>query len=126
MQVSAIPSKTAKRLGSVSSDGSSFGLSAKTMGTLLTIFSSQPKISRVLIYGSRAKGNYREGSDIDLTIDAVDLSFSELAALQRTIDESTIPYLLDLSVLQALTNTALLEHIQRVGQVFYERESAQR
>jgi uncharacterized protein len=96
-----------------------YGLSVQAVRTLTDIFAAQPKVHRALIYGSRAKGNFREGSDIDLVLDCPDLSFSEKLALDRAISNSNIPYLVDLSVLHELKSPELLEHIGRVGQVFY-------
>lgn len=102
--------------------GGAFGLSEKTLAELHRIFSDEPCVHRVLVYGSRAKGGFREGSDIDLTIDSPSLSFSQLIHLQGEIEDSMIPQMVDLSILQNLTNPALLEHIQRVSKVFYERK----
>jgi predicted nucleotidyltransferase len=45
-----------------------FGLSNATLEKFHSVFSKYPEIEEVLIYGSRAKGNYREGSDIDITL----------------------------------------------------------
>ncbi len=98
-----------------------FGLSQATMQKLVHIFSTQQKVQRVVIYGSRAKGNYREGSDIDLVLDAPDISFLEKLNLNTAISESNIPYLVDLSVLHELKHPGLLDHIERIGQVFYSR-----
>jgi predicted nucleotidyltransferase len=100
-----------------------FGLPKQTMQTLAEIFAGQSKVKRVLIYGSRAKGSFREGSDIDLTLDAPDLSFSEKLKINAAIAESNIPYVVDLSVFHELKHVDLLDHIARVGQVFYSRQS---
>ena len=101
-----------------------FGLSDKTLNALTAIFAAHQGVDKVLIYGSRAKGNYREGSDIDLTIDSECLSFEQLIRLKGQIDDSMIPQMVDLSVLQSIQNPELLNHIMRVGKVFYERQGA--
>jgi predicted nucleotidyltransferase len=98
-----------------------FGLSKKTVSILITALSKHAAIDRAIIYGSRAKGNYREGSDIDLTLDASDLSTQDLSRLWHELDESSLPYLFDISKLQDIQNPDLLEHIQRVGIVLFER-----
>ena len=100
-----------------------FGLSQKTMQTLDLIFAAEPMVEKVIVYGSRAKGNFREGSDIDLTLVAPDLQFRQLLKLQGEIEESSIPQMVDLSILNEIKNTALVDHITRVGKVFYTKKS---
>jgi uncharacterized protein len=97
-----------------------FGLSDRTMQTLQGIFAKQPAVRQAIVYGSRAKGNYREGSDIDISLNAPELSFTSLAEMMGALEDSEIPYLVDLSKLQDIKNPALIDHIQRVGKVFYQ------
>ena len=102
----------------------SLGLSDKTLQQLRTLFDAESAIGRVIVYGSRAKGQFREGSDIDLSLDAPDLNFERLLVLRGALDDSSIPQTVDLSVLQQLDSAPLLAHIQRVGKVLYERRTA--
>lgn len=76
---------------------------------------AQPKVTRVRLFGSRAKGNFRPASDIDLCIDAEGLSLSEKLALDNAIDDLLLPWKVDLAVWQTLDHAALREHIERVG-----------
>jgi len=97
-----------------------FGLSDKTLDTLNSIFRNYPGIKQVVLYGSRAKGNYRNGSDIDLSIKTVgDFAFSDLLHIAADFDDSDMPYLVDVSIYETLTNTDLKAHIDRVGKVLY-------
>ena len=97
-----------------------YGLSDKTLDTLNVIFRKYPGIESVLLYGSRAKGNYRNGSDIDLTIKAADnFSFSDLLRISGDFDDSNLPYLVDVSIYEKLSNDSLQDHINRVGKVLY-------
>jgi uncharacterized protein len=98
------------------------GLSERALATLKAVLSTQPKVTQAIVYGSRAKGNYREGSDIDLALDAPDLSLSEMGAIACALEDSDLPYMVDLLQLQSLKNQALLEHIQRVGKVLYQAD----
>lgn len=98
-----------------------YGLPEAAVERLRALFRGWPQIRRVLIYGSRAKGNFRPGSDIDLTIDSDDLSLVQLLAIENQIDDLLLPWMVDLSLLHGIDNPALLEHVQRVGKVFYER-----
>ncbi|PIR23811.1 MAG: hypothetical protein COV44_00750 [Deltaproteobacteria bacterium CG11_big_fil_rev_8_21_14_0_20_45_16] len=95
-----------------------FGLSANSLSALRSLFIRYPKIDRVVLYGSRAKGNYRPGSDIDLTLIAPCLGLSELMKIQNEIDDMLLPYKVDLSLFHQLENADLKDHIERVGKDF--------
>lgn len=96
-----------------------FGLSLATLNKLNSIFAQYPAIDSVLIYGSRAKGNYRPGSDIDLTIKGDEISFAEFVQIENQIDDLMLPYTVDLSQYHQLENRDLIAHIDRVGVVIY-------
>lgn len=100
-----------------------FGLSEQTCATIRKILDQHPMIDKAVIYGSRAKGNYKNGSDIDLTLVGNALDYKTLSAVAWALDESLIPYTVDLSLFEKIESPALREHIERVGKVFYERES---
>lgn len=96
-----------------------FGLSQPTIEMLKGVFAGFPQIEQVVIYGSRAKGCFREGSDIDLAIVAPSMSHSELMKLEDQIDNLMLPYEMDLALLHHIENSDLIDHIQRVGQTFF-------
>ena len=98
------------------------GLSEKTIQALNQVFAKNRKITSVVLYGSRAKSDYKPGSDIDLTIHGDELTLSELLALETEIDDLLLPYKIDLSLFHQIENPELLEHIMRVGKTFYSRE----
>lgn len=97
-----------------------FGLKEKHIEAINRCFARYPQIEQVLVYGSRAKGNYRDGSDIDLTIIG-DLDFRSLLRLENELDDLLLPYKIDLSLHHNIGSPELLDHIRRVGQVFYEK-----
>jgi diaminopimelate decarboxylase len=99
-----------------------FGLPDKTVEMINEIFRDCPEVEKAVIYGSRARGDYRNGSDIDLTL-VGDVPFKERGRLARLIDDLPIPYMCDLSILKDIKNENLVEHIERVGQVFYDRDA---
>ncbi len=104
-----------------------FGLSARTISEIHGVLAQHPNVQRAVIYGSRAKGNYKPGSDIDLTLFAVEgqeIDYREVADILDEIDDLLLPYTLDLSAFEQLNHVKLREHIERVGKVFYEREGA--
>ena len=94
---------------------SNFGLSPRTLGMLRAVLGQHPGIQRAVVYGSRAKGNFRPGSDIDLTLDAPELTLSDLIRIDSELDDLMLPYTIDLSLLQHISNPELLKHIERVG-----------
>ena len=99
----------------------SFGLSDKTLATVRSILADHAAVEKAILYGSRAKGNYRKGSDIDLTLVGSGLNLHLLAEIAGRLDDSAIPYQVDLSLKDQIDNPNLLEHIERVGVVFYQR-----
>lgn len=101
--------------------GNRFGLPLHAIEKICAVFASWPQVERVVLYGSRAKGSYRPGSDIDLTIEGSDLSLSLLLEIEGQLDELLLPWMIDLSLKDRIDNPALLEHIARIGVPFYER-----
>lgn len=79
------------------------------------------EVEKVIIYGSRAIGNYREYSDIDLTFFGAKLDLKTLNQISTHLDELNLIYKFDLSILSHISNASLLEHISRVGIVFYKK-----
>jgi predicted nucleotidyltransferase len=95
------------------------GLTLVAQKKLCSIFKQFPSINRVILYGSRAMGNFKPGSDIDLTIDGDDFSTDELLSVMSKIDDLMLPYKVDLSIFHSLDHEDLLDHIKRVGLIFY-------
>lgn len=94
-----------------------FGLNERTLTAIDVCLQQYPEISWVKIYGSRAKGNFEHGSDIDLAFSSpVNCSAKLLGAL----DELPTPYLFDVTHYESLKNEALKAHIDRVGVVIYQ------
>lgn len=78
-----------------------------------------PAIEKAILYGSRATGNYRPGSDIDLTLVGEKLNLTTLQKIENELDDLLLPYKIDLSLHKQIRNKELLEHIERVGKVFF-------
>lgn len=98
-----------------------YGLSEETVKQLTSIFQNRKEIEKVILYGSRAKGNYRIGSDIDLTAFGRNLTLKTIYNIEEEIEELLLPYHIDLSIYDQIDNKDLIEHINRVGQVFFKR-----
>ena len=97
-----------------------FGLQDKDINAIRQCFARYQKIEKVIIYGSRAKGNYKNGSDIDLNIEG-DLDYSTLLKIDNELDDLLLPYKIDLSLREHIKNPDLIKHIDSVGQIFYSR-----
>lgn len=97
-----------------------FGLSDTVIRELQDVFRRHANIEKVLIFGSRSKGNYRAGSDIDLAVVGKDIDYNLLLTLQCEIDDLEMLYSIDLLDYQKQKGTPIGDQIDRVGQVFYE------
>jgi predicted nucleotidyltransferase len=80
-----------------------------------------PAIEQATLYGSRAMGRHRNGSDIDLTLAGAILDARTLALLDGALDDLLLPWRFDLCLQSSLQSPELIDHIQRFGQLFYRR-----
>ncbi|MDN4165180.1 nucleotidyltransferase domain-containing protein [Cytophagales bacterium LB-30] len=86
------------------------------------VFEKYPQIECAILYGSRAKGNYRPNSDIDLTLKGEHLDLSLLIKIENELDDLLLPYKMDLSIHHQIKNQELIEHIDRVGRILYNKK----
>ena len=96
-----------------------YGLKNQHIIAIQNIFKMHPKVTQVILYGSRAKGNYRPASDLDLTLKGENLNYNDLVAIDNALDDLLLPYTIDLSIYEQIENPDLIDHIKRVGQEFY-------
>src|SRR5690348_7297923 len=99
-----------------------FGLKEETIAKINSVFAAFPEVEEVIIYGSRAKGNFRPGSDIDFTLKGEKLNHDIVSTISWKIDDLLTPYLFDISIFRQISNPDLVDHINRVGQIFYQKE----
>lgn len=98
------------------------GLSEKDLTKIKTVFANFLSIEKVWLYGSRAKGNYQTYSDIDIALDGKLLDLKTQHQIEWALDDLYLPYTFDVSILSQIENEDLLNHINRVGIILYERE----
>ena len=91
-----------------------YGLSEVTLEEILAVFRGNNHVEEVILFGSRAKGTFRPGSDIDLAVKG-NLTFQEFLRLLVQLDELEILYKIDAIQYSSIKNQELLEHIGRVG-----------
>ncbi|ODN40996.1 nucleotidyltransferase domain-containing protein [Piscirickettsia litoralis] len=97
------------------------GLSDKTVTIIYDILKKYPQIKQAILYGSRAKGNFRPGSDIDLTLKG-DVDYQTVCRISTDLDDSWIAYEVDLSSYSSLKDPYLLKEIDDHGVVFFEAQ----
>lgn len=95
-----------------------FGLSVDTIEKIKNVFAQYPEVEKVKIFGSRAKGNYRENSDIDIVVWG-NLDLQKLGQVALDLDELTTPYSFDLKLYSEIKHPKLKNHIDRVAKDFY-------
>jgi predicted nucleotidyltransferase len=91
------------------------GLQNRHRETILSVLRDCPQIDSVVLFGSRATGTFSESSDVDLALFGYSLGLAELSALGRKLDETSVPYRVDLLAWATLDNPALRDHIQTCG-----------
>jgi uncharacterized protein len=108
------------------SDGDSFsrhtGLSSEKLGAIHRTIGTDSRVREVVLFGSRAKGNWREGSDIDLAVSGEGIEPGDASLWAGTLEEALFPWSVDVVLLNDSTDTALKEHIDRVGVRLLKRE----
>lgn len=101
-----------------------FGLKTENIQAIQDVFKKYPEVEKAILYGSRAKGNYRPGSDIDITLIGDKLNLTILQKIENDLDDLLLPYKIDLSLKKQIQNAELLNHIERAGKVFFERKES--
>lgn len=101
-----------------------YGLNELTIQKITDVFTKFPSIEKVVLYGSRAKGNYKNGSDIDLCLFGQNIDLALLTKIDLALDDLLTPYSFDLSIYSHLSNQALISHIDRIGIVFFEKNQS--
>ncbi len=100
-----------------------FGLDNKVIKNIEQVLAFFTEVEGAVLYGSRAKGNFKPGSDIDLTLKGSKLNLALLNSISLKLDELYLPYTFDLSIYHQINNPELIGHIERVGVIFYETQN---
>jgi predicted nucleotidyltransferase len=91
-----------------------YGLKKETLEMILNAFTQYKQIHDVVLFGSRAIGTFKNGSDIDLCIKG-DINKKLLLSIMNDLDSLFLPYEIDLTIYDKIDNDDLKEHIDRVG-----------
>ncbi len=98
-----------------------FGILTGDINSIVSILSTNLKIERVLLFGSRAKGNYHAGSDIDIAVKGQLLNLDDILESLNKIEKLSLPYRVDLVIYDRINEPDLISHIDRVGITLFER-----
>jgi predicted nucleotidyltransferase len=98
-----------------------YGMTDDELQLLCSLFARHKEIEQVILFGSRARGTHKPFSDVDITLLGIGLTRSHLNRLMADIDESSLPYSFDISLYAKLTNSDLIEQIERTGVMLYQR-----
>jgi predicted nucleotidyltransferase len=96
------------------------GLKDGDLETIIAVLKKYPRIEQAIIFGSRAKGDHKHGSDVDMVLKgnvediAPEISYS-------LNEDSLLPYKFDVLDYNSISNQNLIDHINRVGIIFYEK-----
>ena len=99
------------------------GLNARTIARIISVLARFPEVEKAVLFGSRAKGTHRPGSDIDLALVGTDLSWRKLGQIDNALDDLLLPYRFSLIEFGGKTDPEMAAHIRRVGKTFYERSA---
>lgn len=98
------------------------GLSTQTLQKIQDVFVRYPQVEEAVLYGSRARGDYKNGSDIDLTLHGgTELTHTILSQIVNDLDDQLLAYTIDLSIFKNIRNPEMIEQIERVGVALYKR-----
>ena len=98
-----------------------YGLKQQELESIKQIFSSFSEVEKAIIYGSRAKGTYKPNSDIDISLMGSELTLGIMNQISWELDDLLLPYTIDLSNFHQINNPTLVEHIERIGKVIYQK-----
>ncbi|HAQ18109.1 MAG TPA: restriction endonuclease subunit S [Prolixibacteraceae bacterium] len=98
-----------------------FGLEQHIIDKIISVFEANAKVDKAYVFGSRAKGNYRPDSDIDIAIKGIDITLDDILKMSVAFEDKGIKNKIDLIDYTSIKEPALQEHIDRVGIEFYSR-----
>jgi predicted nucleotidyltransferase len=96
------------------------GIPERVQQRLQNVFANQAHLDAVWLFGSRAMGRHREGSDIDLCLEGRELSHQDRLRVMAAIDGLLLPWQVDVALRQELP-ADLEAHLQRVGRCIWRR-----
>jgi uncharacterized protein len=100
-----------------------YGLPESTLEDVTSILKKNYKISKLILFGSRAKGSFNNGSDVDIALQGSELALNDILDASLEIENLFLPYKFDLIIYDRIIEESLISHINRVGIVLYQRDT---
>ncbi|MEZ0116887.1 UNVERIFIED_ORG: putative nucleotidyltransferase [Heyndrickxia coagulans] len=99
-----------------------YGLLERDMQYILQALKKFNEIECAILFGSRATGNYKNGSDVDIAIRGEKVTDNVIFELNDLLNEVyPIPYFFDILHYEEIHNEKLLDHIDKKGIVLYQK-----
>ncbi|HOE04442.1 MAG TPA: nucleotidyltransferase domain-containing protein [Bacteroidales bacterium] len=98
-----------------------YGLSEENLANVIAIISAHPKVKKIILFGSRAKGNFNKGSDIDIAVSGEHIELNDILNLLIVLDNLDLAYKFDIIIFENIQSEELKEHIERIGIVLYDK-----
>ncbi len=99
-----------------------FGLKTNCIADIINVLKLQPQVEEALIFGSRAMGTYKNGSDIDIALKGEKITFDIIATIRLRLDKLPYLYMYDIIDYKKISNPAVTAHIDELGITFYKKE----
>lgn len=97
------------------SEKEKYGIPKSDFDRIISILQRNPKIEKAILFGSRAKGNFSKGSDIDIALKGEELSLKDILKAKTEIDDLFLPWKIDLVIYNRIKEKELIDHIERAG-----------
>ncbi|RKX47710.1 MAG: nucleotidyltransferase domain-containing protein [Verrucomicrobia bacterium] len=91
------------------------GIPLQALDRILKVLAQYPEISTAVLYGSRALGTYKNGSDIDITLKGTELETRILNQIEEELEELLLPWMIDINLYERIENKELINHIKDYG-----------
>ncbi len=101
-----------------------YGLLISDINDIISVLTQNQKIEKIVLFGSRAKGNFSPGSDIDIAVFGKKLTTFDVIDVLALLDELFLPYKFDIVIFERIKEDELKKHINRAGKLLYEKKQS--
>jgi predicted nucleotidyltransferase len=101
-----------------------YGLATSDIENIVSILKKNERIKQIILFGSRAKGFFKEGADIDLALKGEKLNLNDIINASLELDNLLLPYKIDLVIFERIKEQGLIDHINRIGITLFERSKS--
>lgn len=97
-----------------------FGLLQNDLNSIIAVITQYPEVTEAVFFGSRVKGIYRTGSDVDIALKGKKMNAEIITKISYQLnEETTMPYKFDILNYNTIRNSDLAAHINRLGICFF-------